>query len=205
MKNAKIIATLFCVSFIFIGFIGFFIAIGLSSDAYTGITYKEYPFFRLVNLQIDSNENLYVGREFPNRIQVYDRYGVYQFSYAFQSFGGAYWFEVKDNTVFIHTARKDKKYVFQDKFLISENSSSLPLCPTPNDYTFKVQDNENNEFYNLGSQIMKKDTSGNVQEWISTNFFYNILINPLLYFLFMAMGMFGIYFINLSFFRSLKK
>lgn len=186
LKKLKVIVTVLLILIFFISFIGFFVVIGLSLSSQNGICETEYPISNVVGYGIDTQHRIYIGRSFPNQIQIYDDNGTFLYAYTFHAFGGSYRFEVIEDDVYVYTARKDKKYHFTGRNLIAVSDSNIPFNSEPSN-KYSIKDEDGTVYLKSFDDIVKISKTGDEKILIKGNFLVSALFFPFTY-LFLGLG-----------------
>lgn len=130
-KLQKISPLLFISGFIFfiVGFISFLGGIPIThsdkGNPTGNMQFLEYPLNSIEGLVVDSNGNIYVGKDTPDRVQVYSPRGDFLYSFNVEAFYGTYRIDMdEEDNIIIATARGGKRYVIDNQAEIIEETDN---------------------------------------------------------------------------------
>lgn len=138
---------------------------------------NELPLSQMNSIIVDKKQNVYIGLDAFEKVQVYDRNGKFVANWDINAYGGSVCLELLgDTSIVVYAKRADIKSVYNTdgKLIASENVRKIPYEIVMNQYRFE---DGNNDIYEITDDFFPIVTK-NGEVFISQKFYYKVFYQP---------------------------
>jgi hypothetical protein len=138
---------------------------------------NELPLSDINSIVVDNEQNVYIGIDGFEKVQIYDKNGNFVSNWDINAYGGSVCLELSvDTNIIVYAKRTDIKSVYNTNgnLITSENIRKIPYEIVMNQYCFK---DGNNDVYEITDDFFPKITKNGI-DFISQKFYYKAFYEP---------------------------